>query len=104
MCFKIFGKKLCPFKALGKLWRKMVSPITGLIKKIMPKCIGLSSEFCDDGINQVTYYPDCGYFLFRLFKFSSIGLDCIWEETKKNHTNNQLKICENEKSHPKIVK
>lgn len=100
MCFKIFGKKFCPFKWLGKLWRKMVSPITGLIRKIMPNCIGLSSEFCDDGINQVTYYPGCGYFLFKLFKLSSIGLDCIWEETKKNHTENQLKICENEKKSP----
>ena len=102
MCFKIpvINKRICPFKPLGKLWRKMVSPITGLIRKIMPNCIGLSSEFCDDGINQVTYYPGCGYFLFSLFKFSSIGLDCIWEETKKNHTKNQLKICENEKKSP----
>lgn len=99
MCFKIpvINKRICPFKWLGKLWRSMMSPITKLIYMIMPNCIGLSSEFCDDGINQVTYYPGCGYFLFSLFKMKSIGLDCVWEETAKNHTKNQLKICENEK-------
>lgn len=92
------GKKIK--RKLKKGWNKLTSPVTKLVYKIMPNCIGLSSEFCDDGINQVTYYPGCGYFLFKLFKLSSIGLDCIWEETKKNHTENQLKICENEKKSP----
>lgn len=92
------GKKIK--RKLKKGWNKLTSPVTKLVYKIMPNCIGLSSEFCDDGINQVTYYPGCGYFLFKLFKLSSIGLDCIWEETKKNHTKNQLKICENEKKSP----
>lgn len=92
------GKKIK--RTIKKGWNKLTSPVTKLVYKIMPNCIGLSSEFCDDGINQVTYYPGCGYFLFSLFKLSSIGLDCIWEETKKNHTKNQLKICENEKKSP----
>lgn len=92
------GKKIK--RTLKKGWNKLTSPVTKLVYKLMPNCIGLSSEFCDDGINQVTYYPGCGYFLFSLFKLSSIGLDCIWEETKKNHTKNQLKICENEKKSP----
>lgn len=92
------GKKIK--RTIKKGWNKLTSPVTKLVYKLMPNCIGLSSEFCDDGINQVTYYPGCGYFLFSLFKLSSIGLDCIWEETKKNHTKNQLKICENEKKSP----
>ena len=105
MCIKIpvIKKKICPFKWLGGLWRSMISLIIKPIYQIMPNCIGLSSEFCDDGINQVTYYPGCGYFLFRLFSFKSIGLDCIWDGeygTKRNHQKNQLKICENEKKSP----
>lgn len=90
-------------RTFKKAWKKAVSPITKLIYSIIPNCIGLSSEFCDDGINQVTYYPGCGYFLFKLFKLSSIGLDCIWEGdggTKQNHVDNQLKICENEHKSP----
>ena len=96
---KIFS--FWPVKKVGKLlqkgWNSLFSPVTKLIRKIMPNCIGLSSEFCDDGINQVTYYPGCGYFFFRLFSFDDIDLDCVWEETAENHEKNQLKICENEK-------
>lgn len=95
---KIFS--FWPVKKVGKLlqkgWNSLFKPVTDMIYKIMPSCIGLSSEFCDDGINQVTYYPGCGYFLFSLFKMSKLGLDCVWEQTEKNHTKNQLKICENE--------
>ena len=99
--FKVIKKiSICPFKPLmkilSKVWRLAVSPIVNLVKLIMPNCIGLSSEFCDDGINQVTYYPGCGYFLFSLFKMPS-ALDCVWDKTEKNHQTNQLKICENEK-------
>lgn len=94
--------RLCPFRIVSTVWRGMVSPAVKLIELIMPNCIGLSSEFCDDGINQVTYYPGCGYFLFRLFRMPHgfIDLDCVWDKTRDNHENNQLKICENEQKTP----
>lgn len=94
--------KICPFTWLGKFWRILVSPVVYLIDLIMPNCIGLSSEFCDDGINRVTYYPGCGYFLFKLFKmpYKVVDLDCVWSETKRNHKRNQEKICENEQKTP----
>lgn len=88
------GKKIV--KIFKKLWNAVTWPIKKLINLLMPPCIGLSSEFCDDGVNPVTYYPGCGYFYFRLFPLKSIGLDCVWEKTKENHESNQLKICENE--------
>lgn len=107
LVYKIF-KKTWVLKPAGKLfrslWRGAISPFKKMIYKIMPNCIGLSSEFCDDGINKVTYYPGCGYFLFRLFNLGSIGLDCIWEETQKNHQKNQTKICENDNIPPEDCK
>ena len=99
-----FVGRICPFKLLGlhKLWKVLVSPAVKLIELIMPSCIGLSSEFCDDNVNQVTYYPGCGYFLFRLFRIPHgfINLDCVLEKTYNNHKENQLKICENEQKTP----
>ena len=104
---KIFS--IWPVKKIGKLlqkgWNSLFKPVTEIIYALMPNCIGLSSEFCDDGINRVTYYPGCGKFFFNFFDFKSIkilgeSLDCIWsgeKGTEKNHTTNQLKICENEK-------
>lgn len=101
--FKIF--RIIPFigslieKLLNIIWDGIIYLPVTLLELIMPNCIGLSSEFCDDGVNQVTYYPGCGYFLFRLFKMPKI-LDCVWGKTKKNHESNQLKICENEQKTP----
>ena len=104
--FKIFRKipvagKLIQ-KLLNSIWNVVIAAPKALIELIMPNCIGLSSEFCDDGINQVTYYPGCGYFLFRLFRMphGAIDLDCVWNKTEKNHKRNQLKICENEQKTP----
>ena len=28
-------------------------------KKAIPRCIKLDSEFCDDGVNKITYFPGC---------------------------------------------
>ena len=101
--FKIF--KIVPFvgraivSLLNSLWNGVIFLPKSLIELIMPNCIGLSSEFCDDGINPFTYYPGCGYFLFRLFKMPNI-LDCVWDKTKDKHEENQLKICENEQISP----
>lgn len=101
--FKIFRKipvvgKLIQ-KLLNSIWDAVIALPKTLIDLIMPNCIGLSSEFCDDNINQVTYYPGCGYFLFRLFKMPN-KLDCVWDKTKRNHKRNQEKICENEQKAP----
>lgn len=51
LCFSILGiKPLCwlgqPFKVLGKLFKSMVV-----------KGITLGSNFCDDGINRIAFYP-----------------------------------------------
>lgn len=56
-CLKIFRWKICPF---------------GFIGNFVPNCIQLSSEFCDDGVNKVTYFPGC--------------FGCVWDETKKDFT------------------
>ena len=64
-CLKIFKWKICPFKFLLKL---------------IPSCIQLSSEFCDDGINPNVYYPGCGK-----------PFDCVW--TKKT-----LRECQKEQA------
>lgn len=104
--FKVF--RIIPFVGRGiesllkSIWNVIIAAPKALIELIMPNCIGLSSEFCDDGINQVTYYPGCGYFLFRLFRMPHgfINLDCVWSETESNHKRNQEKICENEQKTP----
>ena len=43
-------------------------------KKLIPGCIELSSDFCDDGINPNVYYPGCG--TFKPFK-------CVWNNKTK---------------------
>ena len=101
--FKIF--RIIPFvgkaleSLLNALWNGVIYLPKTLIELIMPPCIPVSSEFCDDGVNQVTYYPGCGYFLFRLFKMPKM-LDCVWGKTTKNHERNQLKMCEDEQISP----
>ena len=97
--------RICPFYRLAQLlilaWRTPTSWIVNMLEQIIPTCMSLSSEFCDDGVNQVTYYPGCGYFFFRRFRYDKIGLDAAWEKTRTNHVDNQLKICENEQIPPK---
>lgn len=55
LCLKIWKFKICPFK---------------FILKMVPTCVRLTSDFCDDDINKKTYYPGC--------------FGCVWDETKKN--------------------
>lgn len=65
-CLKIWKFKICPFKFLLKL---------------IPGCIELSSEFCDDGINKNIYYPGCGK-----------PFGCVWDKkTKKECQQSQSK-------------
>ena len=54
-CLKVFKWKICPF---------------GFLLKLIPNCISLSSEFCDDGINPNIYFPGCGK-----------PFDCVWKKT-----------------------
>lgn len=56
LCLKIWKFKICPFK---------------FILKMVPTCVRLTSDFCDDDINKKTYYPGC--------------FGCVWDETKKKH-------------------
>lgn len=55
-CLKILGVKICPF---------------GFLRKWVPTCVRLTTDFCDDGINKKTYYPGC--------------FDCVWRKTKEKH-------------------
>ncbi len=98
MCFSVGWWDICPFEWLGSIWRWLITPFTELLDLITPPCIGLGANFCNDGINPVTYYPGCGYFLFRLFAMPRgfINMDCVWEKTRNNHEENQLQICRNE--------
>ena len=67
LCLKIWKFKICPFKFLLKL---------------IPGCIELSSEFCDDGINPNVYYPGCGK-----------PFDCVWtKKTRKECQDAQRKL------------
>ena len=61
--FEIFGWEFYLFKFL---------------KKFIPKCIQLSSEFCDDGVNRKTYYPGC--------------YGCVWNLSKEEHVKENQKL------------
>lgn len=87
-CFKLpLIGKVC-------ILRPIIRPIRKLIESFIPSCIGLTSEFCDDGVNRLTYYPGCGMAVFNLFKIN----DCIWEKTKKHHMEKEKKEGKDETS------
>lgn len=94
MCIKFkiwkFKINICPFKWIGAAWELLTKPFVKIIEMLIPYCIGLSSDFCDDGINRMTYYPGCGYFFFNLFSMPS-GTKCVWDKTKKDHDKNEQK-------------
>ena len=67
-------------RGIGKIW-----PIGWIFKQLSKpfcamifSCIKLSSEFCDDGINQKTYYPGCW--------------GCQRKETETRHNKDQKNI------------
>lgn len=67
LCLKIWKFKICPFKFLLKL---------------IPGCIELNSDFCDDGINPNVYYPGCGK-----------PFGCVWtDKTRKECQDAQRKL------------
>ena len=78
LCLKIWKFKICPFSFL---------------KKLIPNCIALSSEFCDDGINKITYYVGCG-------KGISYPFQCVWEKTRDDHNNDQKGVPAEDRSFP----
>jgi len=82
--------------ALTSVWRVGTYPIIFLLELLTPSCIGLSSEFCDDGVNPNIYYPGCGHFLFNLFNLDDYGIELTWKKTREDHEKNQLQICKNE--------
>lgn len=94
--FKVwkFKVNLCPFTWIGDIYLAAVRPIQYIIDLITPSCIALSSNFCDDGVNRKTYYPGCGYAIFKLFKmpeFLGIDFGCSWQKTQDHHIENEKK-------------
>lgn len=63
LCIGIWKFKVCPF---------------GFLKKAIPKCIKLSSEFCDDGVNKYTYYPGC--------------TGCVCDLSTEDHVKDQMSL------------
>lgn len=69
LCLKIWKFKICPFK---------------FILRMVPKCVRLTSDFCDDGINKKTYYPGC--------------YGCVWDLTKEEHEKENKKLISNNRA------
>ena len=65
MMISIIGALPCGIASIPILW---VKPF-GFVMKFVPGCVGLSAEFCDDGINRNETYPGCG-----------VPFPCIWTE------------------------
>jgi len=92
-------------RAIKSAYNALTYPFRYVIGLFMPNCIGLSSEFCDDGINKTKYYPGCAKFFFNLFDYGDINIlghsfDCIWSGdggTEKNHYKRQLEDCKKDK-------
>ena len=83
----ILGTIMTPFCLICKILRGIGKiPFVGLIFKQLAKpfcgmvisCITPSSEFCDDGINKITFYPGCW--------------GCQRSETDRKHNEEQKKI------------
>lgn len=85
-------------KAIQKLWRTMFYPIFWLLDFLTPKCINLSQDFCDDGINPVVYYPGCNYFLFNAFQLPGekfgINFSRTWTKTTESFNKKQVESLE----------
>lgn len=69
---KIFGIR--PFKAF---------------KSLIPKCIGLSAEFCDDGINKNETYPGCSGCPWT----DKTRPDCQKDQYKKTQNGEEGAVC-----------
>lgn len=76
--------RVCPLSFLGGVWRTLVYPIVYILDLVTPPCIPISSNFCDDGINKITYYPGCGYFIFKLFEIPG-DINASLEKTINTH-------------------
>lgn len=85
-------------KWIEKFWRFTFYPIFWLLDFLTPKCINLSQDFCDDGINPVVYYPGCNYFLFNAFELPAekMGFDFsrTWTKTTEAFNKKQVESLE----------
>ena len=61
---------------IGNLKLPLIGRPFKFLLKLVPSCIKLSSNFCDDGVNKNTYYPGC--------------TSCVWDKTKEDH-NKEMK-------------
>ena len=73
MMISIIGALPCGIAEICFPWPLSFCPFEFLLK-FVPGCVGLSAEFCDDGINRNETYPGCG-----------VPFPCIW--TKKTKPN-----------------
>jgi hypothetical protein len=84
MIFSTISLPICAIvgvlKALTKIpfVGKLVKPLYKLFKAIVFKCIGLGTEFCDDGINRIKYFIGC--------------FGCSWTKTEQDHNSEQIKL------------
>lgn len=62
------------------IFRWCIRPF-GWMKKAIPTCVRLTSDFCDDDINRKTYYPGCGK-----------PFGCVWDLTKEKHEEENRKL------------
>lgn len=83
----LLGTLLTPFCLLCSIFKGMSKiPLIGFIFKplkiaicsLIFECIKLGSEFCDDGIRKVDYYPGCW--------------GCQWKETLRKHKEQYKKV------------
>ena len=101
MIFSTISQPFCIIAAVLKPMTKipiigqLVKPVYKLVYAVIFKCIGLGTEFCDDGVNRVAYYIGC---------YDTV--DCSWHKTEQEHNEEQLTLDEEEReaaSNPGIV-
>lgn len=83
---KIFG-----FRVFGLL----TSPLIKIIEKVIPSCVGISSDICGgETTHAYTFYPGCGNFFGKSLhqKLDDKDLGCIRSITKRRHDDNQKKL------------
>lgn len=68
-------------KILGYISKKLgnaVNKVVELLDKAIIPCIPLGSDFCDDGVNPIVYYPGCG-----IGDNEWIPINAAWGKTKR---------------------
>ena len=88
---KLFGKIPLVGGVLKAIWNTAMKPITIILDLFIPPCIGLNSEFCDDGVNKITYFPGCGKLFGNISKFPDI-MNSVWKKTVERHNKTEQEL------------